>query len=169
MLGNVRRFLTPQILTDYDVFSGLGHEYTWRPFTLYHNTSLINQLFCHTQHPLPELFDTNEVLSFDEWGGVKDRHYNSTMSGIVEHQWNHLGIQWTGGIPHVWDGGCMKQKKELKGVVVAIHFICQTHQHCKNTTISNNNNNSLFLWAAVNRKCTLPFSVNQAGYGAVTS
>jgi len=57
MLGNLRHFLTPELLANYDIFCGIDHEYTWGPFMLSRNTPTVNELFCQVERPLAEIFD----------------------------------------------------------------------------------------------------------------
>jgi len=113
VLGNLRHFLNRKRLQDFDIISGLPHEYTWGPLTLYRNDPRINGLFRQATRPLVDIFNTKEAQVFDEWGGGSDRnqgkYYESTMSGIVER--NQDKVRWMGGIHSVWDGFCAGQKE----------------------------------------------------------
>ena len=117
VLGNVRHFVTPEILADHDVISPLDppdkkkhYLRTWGAFTLYRNTNVTNELFFHSWLPLNETLGSGTALHLDEWGangGVKGRWWNSSMSGILTNHRERLGIRvWQGVFPMGWDGTC---------------------------------------------------------------
>jgi hypothetical protein len=116
ILGNLRHFLSGDRLSQYDVISGINHHRSWGPFTLYRNTPVINELFRLAKRPLEEIFATNALRIFDEWGGgdglsydAKGPTYESSISGIIEHHGERLGVRWNGFFPFVWDGGCLAE------------------------------------------------------------
>jgi hypothetical protein len=112
VLGDLRKFLSNEMLSQYDILCPLTERYTMGPFTLYRNTPIVNELFRFSRRPLMEIFGTKRFRIFDEKGGIsyKTFGYNdfrSSMSGIVEHNYKQLGLRWHGGdIPNGWDGYC---------------------------------------------------------------
>ena len=123
VLGDIRHFLTQDLLSQYDVLSpmsgqgnGQGLLFSWGPLMFYRNTEKINELFRHGTHPLKDLIDTSDPHFLDEWGGglpleARERNsvWNSTMSGILTNHHERLGIRFYrgGGLsPGPWDGFC---------------------------------------------------------------
>ena len=116
VLGDVRHFLTPQMLSQNDVISPMNfHEdklLSWGPFTVFRNTKVVNELFRQGDLPLKGLLDRMKGVGFDEWGGgqpVDTKHvWNTTMSGILTNHHKQLGIRYFRGIglPIEWDGLC---------------------------------------------------------------
>jgi hypothetical protein len=73
LLGNVRHFISREMLDEYDWIPGIGpHDRkivkNWGPFTLYRNYNKTNDLFLQATSPLRELYDTQEPRYLDEWG-----------------------------------------------------------------------------------------------------
>jgi hypothetical protein len=106
MLGDVRRFLTPEILEQNDIISGV-HKKSWGPFTLYRNSNVTNDLFKLAPGPLRRIFDNETALFFDEWGKV--RYFDNSMTGIITKHAQRLGLRWHGDFPVGWDGECKKR------------------------------------------------------------
>ena len=116
VLGNMRKFLNQQLLSQFDIMDALQNEYTAGHLTLYRNTVVINTLFRLAQRPLHEIFGTSQHLAFDEWGGKlgrKEPHYNSTMAGIVHRHHERLGLRWHGMGHYVWDYDWYKNDTSL--------------------------------------------------------
>jgi hypothetical protein len=121
LLGNVRHFVTPEMLRNYDVISPLppqdGMLRTWGPFTLYKNSNTTNQLFRLASDPVETLVKDPRLLVLDEGGRVgrrlgKSPWWNSSMSGILTNHYKRLGLRvWNQGIPIVWDGECGKEEE----------------------------------------------------------
>jgi hypothetical protein len=112
IMGNVPRFLTPELLDNYDVISGLrrgdnGFDAynTWGPFMIYRNIPKITQLFRHSPNLL-HIFNNHSAFFFDEWGGGDGAYYPYSMTRILNEQKDKLGIRWHGGFPLGWDGEC---------------------------------------------------------------
>lgn len=117
ILGNMRRFLTPRMLSNFDIISPIRDNYTMGPFQLFRNTPVVNELFRLARRPLMELFGTTKCRSFDEYGGnfygipvgynFGFNDYKSSMGGIIENNYKRLGLRWIGGgLPFAWDGFC---------------------------------------------------------------
>ena len=109
ILGNWRKFLTPYFLSQYDLIAGHTFAYTAGHLTLYRNTPLLNQLFLRSSDPPAVIFASAKPYAFDEWGTAGGTHtffihYNNTMSGIVDHHRESLGIRTFGLWNYVWDG-----------------------------------------------------------------
>ena len=68
LMGDLRKWLTEEVLANNDVFSGIGYPKTSGPFTMYRNTPLVNGLFKHSGMPLAWTFANNIATCFDEWG-----------------------------------------------------------------------------------------------------
>jgi hypothetical protein len=121
LLGNVRHFITEDLLSQYDYISGVHstgkHVKNWGPFTLYRNSKVTNSLFLLAADPLIDLYDTKGPLFIDEWGGGRifpndSRRWNSSMSGILTNHAEQLGIRvFRKGFPIVWDGACGRQEQ----------------------------------------------------------
>jgi hypothetical protein len=120
LLGNVRHFISREMLDEYDWIPGIGpHDRkivkNWGPFTLYRNYNKTNDLFLQATSPLRELYDTQEPRYLDEWGEKypgKSPYWSSTMSGIMTNNHKRMGIRvWTGSFPLVWDGSCKRGEK----------------------------------------------------------
>jgi hypothetical protein len=62
--GNIRSFMTDEVLHDYD-FISTRHDYTTGAFALYRNTSLINNLFKKSKDYV-KVFSSSEHFCFDE-------------------------------------------------------------------------------------------------------
>jgi len=121
LLGDVRHFITEEMLSQYDVISPLtpenGMHRTWGPFMLYRNANVTNQLFRLASHPLKELVDKSELLVLDEGGRLgrrpgKSPFWNSSISGIVNNYKERLGLRvWREGLLCKWDGLCGKDEE----------------------------------------------------------
>lgn len=109
LLGDVRRFLRPEILEQNDIIS-LISEKSWGPFTLYRNSNVTNELFNFAPLPLESIFDLEHAVFFDEWGQGRGSFENS-MSGIITEHAQKLGLRWHGGFPIGWDGECDRTKQ----------------------------------------------------------
>jgi hypothetical protein len=113
LLGNVRHFVTTEMLRNYDVISPLLPQddmlRTWGPFTLYKNANTTNQLFRLAQHSLKNLLDTNRIHFLDEWAGVS-KYRNSSMSGILTNHQDDIQM-YHEGLPIVWDGECKENEE----------------------------------------------------------
>jgi hypothetical protein len=105
VLGDVRRFLTPEILEQNDIISGV-YKKSWGPFTMYRNSNVMNELFKLAPVPLESLFDLGREMFFDEWGQGKGRSFENSMSGIITKHAQKLGLRWHGAFPVGWDGEC---------------------------------------------------------------
>ena len=111
VLGDVRRFITKEMPTNYDVITPFVQENkmikTWGPFTLYRNANVTNQLFLHASLPWTQLFGGRRLLVLDEWGRGskvlgKSPYWNSSMSGILTNHHKRLGIRvWSSDLPTV--------------------------------------------------------------------
>ena len=116
ILGNVRHFLSDEILDQNDIISRQlkneeredMHKRTWGALTLYRNKPEINELFRLAASPLQEIFDREETWAFDEWG--QGGYYNSSMSSIIASNTDRLGIRWA-SFPIIWDGFCRGQPR----------------------------------------------------------
>jgi hypothetical protein len=114
LIGNVSRFLTSELLDNYDVLSGVPPDpkapwkRTWGPLTVMRNTPMVNELFKKTPG-LYHIFNTQFAHFFDEWGGEQLEWYNASMSARVNEQIDAGKLRWYGGFPHGWDGGCIAQ------------------------------------------------------------
>lgn len=67
IFGNLRKFLTEDILTNHDKILCRGH------LTLYRNTDKVNRAFLLSCPGVPDLWEvlrTNKQVQFDEWGGI---------------------------------------------------------------------------------------------------
>jgi hypothetical protein len=115
VVGNLRQYLTPDLLDQNDILCGIDSELTWGPFTMYRNTKTINELFLKSPRSLRHIFNSTKPQFFDEWGhngsGVRSkkgtRRFNSSMSGIIENYGAQLGLRWQGGVvPSDWDKRC---------------------------------------------------------------
>jgi hypothetical protein len=106
-VGNIRKFLTPDVLEHNDIISGI-HMKTWGPFTLYRNSHQINELFRLLEIPLEDIFDSTLSRFFDEWGGgPEDAPNDHTMHGLISKHGERLGLRWRGEAgPYEWDGHC---------------------------------------------------------------
>lgn len=62
--GNIRSFMTDEILTEYDVISA-RHDYLTGCFALYKNNKYMRELFMHSQD-YQKVFTSNENFFFDE-------------------------------------------------------------------------------------------------------
>ena len=114
LLGNVRQFVTEEMLNEYDVISPLPSQdnmlRTWGPFTLYKNTNTTNQLFRLAQHSLKKLLDTKKIHFLDEWSGHHAKFLNSSMSGILTNNQDDIRV-YHEGLPFVWDGACTEREE----------------------------------------------------------
>jgi hypothetical protein len=116
VVGNLRHFLTHEMLSQHDIIGGVGSQYTVGPLMFYRNSPVINDLFRKSRRPLMEVFGVERCRSFDEYGGIFYglprgydpgwNDYRSSMGGIVEFFHKELGLRWYGGLPMVWDGFC---------------------------------------------------------------
>ena len=111
ILGNVRKFLTDEMLSEYDLICPLAERFTMGPFMLYRNAPVVNELFHLARRPLQEIFGSKRFRVFDEKGGISYKtlgfnDFQSSMSGIVEQNYRRLGLRWYGSIPNGWDGYC---------------------------------------------------------------
>jgi hypothetical protein len=108
ILGDVRDFLTPEILANYDVISGIGAEkfLTWGPFTLYRNNNVTNELFRLAELDPVHLYGELFPFYLDEWGEFNmEKYFNSSMSGIIQNHHERLGLRLIAGVfPLAWDG-----------------------------------------------------------------
>jgi hypothetical protein len=110
ILGDVRHFLTPEILSNYDIISGIGDfpgEYhTWGPFMLYRNTIVTNELFHLAKQDPFQLYGNQRPLFLDEWGNAdKKKYFYSSMTGIIRKHHERLGLRLLrSGFPLAWDG-----------------------------------------------------------------
>jgi hypothetical protein len=111
LLGDVRRFLTPEILEQNDMISG-AREKSWGPFTLYRNSNTTNELFKLAPGPLRRIFDIRPPVFFDEWGQA--RSFEFSMSGIITKHAQRLGLRWHGNFPVGWDGECKKDRTKQR-------------------------------------------------------
>ena len=119
LLGNIRHFVTQDILSHYDLIPGIPPKgkwiMSWGPFTLYRNTKVTNELFRLASHSFKELYDKKDPLYIDEWGDTfpgRSTYWNSTMSGILTNHYERLGIRvWRNGFPLVWDGSCKRREE----------------------------------------------------------
>lgn len=112
IMGNVHRFLTHDLLDNFDIISGLrkgdnGRDElnTWGPFTVYRNVPKITELF-RRSHDLFHVFNNHSAFFFDEWGGADRKYYEGSMTQTLNEQAGPLGIRWHGGFPLGWDGEC---------------------------------------------------------------
>jgi hypothetical protein len=107
LVGNFRKFLTPDVLEQNDIISGI-HMKSWGPFTLYRNNHQINELFRLLDIPLEDIFASKYFQFFDEWGGGLDDYPNeNSMTGIISKHSERLGLRWHGEAgPYEWDGHC---------------------------------------------------------------
>lgn len=115
LLGDTRRFLTHEILSQNDIISGADPT-TWGPFTMYRNSNITNELFRLVPLSLEKIFASSRPVFFDEWGqgrSVKGARKFS-MSGIVEKHGERLGLRLHQYFPHGWDGPCKHENKGKK-------------------------------------------------------
>lgn len=68
LFGDIRSFLTDNLLNKYDKFYQLGH------LTLYRNTPSINRIFMNNGYPCyKDVFTTNKIMVFDETLGIQKK------------------------------------------------------------------------------------------------
>lgn len=74
IFGDIRHFLTDDILRDYDRILVRGH------LTLYRNSDEINHIYQKVEQPnCYEVFNSPKIFAFDEWGGTT-RYWYSHLS-----------------------------------------------------------------------------------------
>lgn len=78
ILGNVRKFLGPDVLSK-DIISGLYHKNTWGPFTVFRNVDKVNNIFRRAPRLCDMLRDVKH-WGFDEKFGVD----GTNMHEIIE-------------------------------------------------------------------------------------
>ena len=123
LLGNVRRFLSPDMLAQYDVVSPLGgipgqQFRTWGPFTMYRNSAKVNTLFrLAGKANLRALFTNPDAMWFDEWGQGNSSDFdpdrklaNTSMTYILSTNREKSGLRLADphstSLPMVWDANC---------------------------------------------------------------
>ncbi|KAG7355178.1 hypothetical protein IV203_004534 [Nitzschia inconspicua] len=123
ILGNVRQFLTSDMLSQYDIVSPISHRNVFGPFTVYRNSKIVNEVFRWTKLPLSTIFGTTKTTNFDEWGKMNSHknlklNHNSTMDGILDEHAPRLGIRikQSSGIIS-WDGVCTTEKNRCEECV----------------------------------------------------
>jgi hypothetical protein len=108
ILGDIRHFITDELLDQYDVLSPLmfNNKQTYGPFTIYRNCKMMNELFRLAPRPMEDIFGRRYLWCFDEWG--QGGQFNSSISAIINHHSKRLGIRKPTSpyIPFEWDGGC---------------------------------------------------------------
>jgi hypothetical protein len=106
IVGNVRKFLTAEILHSSDLVTIVPGR-TWGPFTLMRNTALMNNLFKLSARPLRDIFDSADYYCFDEWG-CKPSDFRGSMTETLLAWGDDLGLRWhSGSIAVGWDGLCV--------------------------------------------------------------
>lgn len=101
LLGDLRQFLTPTLLSNHDLISPtwttLNRNYgqTSGPFQLFRNDNVTNDLFRLSPCPLEETFNISNAVGFDEWFNG----FNCSMSGIVRNWAPKLGLRFHAGFP----------------------------------------------------------------------
>ena len=123
LLGNLRRFLSADLLFQYDVLtplSGVSDKpfRTWGPFTMYRNTAKVNTLFrLAGKTNLLKLFTIPSGMWFDEWGqgdhgkfDPKMKLANASMTHIINQNRKRLGLRLadphSASLPINWDSNC---------------------------------------------------------------
>jgi len=106
MMGNVRKFLSREMLNNYDVISlntaakggtadgdvfnlkeGQIHVKTWGPCTLYRNVPRVTELYRGIPN-LKHVYDTERPMFIDEFGlGEKENFYEYSMSKMVNQRY----------------------------------------------------------------------------------
>lgn len=141
LLGNLRNFLTSDVLHAHDIISGIPDHPAWGPFTLYRNTETINTLFRLADVDPEKLFAGQRPVCFDEWGQCGFRRIlGSSMSGIIEKHQERLGLRVLKGIEPrrsiVWDGIC----KFRSAYKVDPHRCAECHYSSSRGTLELRNN-----------------------------
>jgi hypothetical protein len=124
ILGNLRHFLTPELLAFNDVLCGIDEELPWGPFTMYRNVKVVNDLFLMlSEISVKDGINSTTRMFFVESGGAssgmmttpRTERFNSSMSGIMENYGDQLGLRWKGAvIPFDWDGRCPSDQRNRK-------------------------------------------------------
>lgn len=118
LMGNVRGILTEEMLSNYDIISGLKRGQTgkdilstWGPFTIYRNTPKVTEFF--RELDLKHIYDTIDAMFVDEWGGDEWSFYNWSMTKLINDRAEARGIRVDDkGLNTGWDGNCY-WKEEL--------------------------------------------------------
>lgn len=114
IVGNIRKWLTDEVLSHSDIITDMpgskhGEFFTHGPFTMYRNNRINNELFKLSGWPLSKILGTADSVCFDEWGecGQMEAHLEASMSGIIHKYREYLGIRWLGNaIPMALDNDC---------------------------------------------------------------
>jgi len=118
IVGNIRKWLTDEVLAESDIITDFpgsenGEFFTHGPFTMYRNNRINNELFKLSGLPLSKILGTADSVCFDEWGecGRMEAHVTASMSGIIHKFREYLGIRWRGNaLPMSLDYDCHKNE-----------------------------------------------------------
>ncbi len=80
ILGNVRKFLTSEVLAN-DVVSGLNHKNAWGPITVFRNEPKVNLMFHHAPELCAMLGDP-EPWGFDEKFGRNGTNMHEVIGNV---------------------------------------------------------------------------------------
>ena len=112
LMGNVGEYLTSDVLSKYDIISGLkrgqtGRDIlsTWGPFTIYRNVPKVTEFF--RELDLKYIYDNINAMFVDEWGGNEWSFYNWSMTKLINDRADARGIRVADqGFNTGWDGQC---------------------------------------------------------------
>ena len=81
IFGNIKKFITDDILQKYDRILSRGH------FTLYRNSSNVNEIYKKASPSYLKVFSSEKIYGFDEWPGTsaywKEQKLDSFYDSIV--------------------------------------------------------------------------------------
>ena len=140
IFGNIRKFITAEILNRHDKILSRGH------FTLFRNNEILNTLYKKSlagQEPYKKVFSSPEFFHFDEWGdnGINRIAIDQGITMYDQVSFHDLDYKkynfhtsqmldktnWSASSIYLWDNGSLfrlylSQEKLVREEIFYIHF-----------------------------------------------